>query len=283
MKPQQTLSLGFSPCPNDTFIFHALVHDEVRVPGVDFEPHLEDVETLNRLALNAELDVTKVSFGALPYLLGDYRLLRSGGALGNGCGPLVVARDPIADDRLRSLRLAIPGKLTTANLLWRLYAPDAPPGVELTYDRIMPAVEAGEVDAGLIIHESRFTYPEHGLEKLIDLGDWWERTTDSPIPLGAIVGRRALGPRLDEIERAIRDSVEYAFANPSASRQYVRQHAQEMSDEVTRSHIDLYVNRFSVELGADGERAVRSLMEKAAGAGIIPRDARDPFPDLSTM
>lgn len=261
------LSLGYSPCPNDTFIFHALIHGLVEAPGLTFRERLEDVETLNRLALDGTLDVTKVSYGAIPHLLDDYVLLRSGGALGRGCGPLLVAREPIAAEDLRNQRIAIPGRLTTANLLLQLFDPELPPGVELVYSEIMPSVANGQVDAGLIIHESRFTYRSMGLVCLVDLGEWWERDTGTPIPLGGIVARRSLGEeRIASIERAIRRSVEYAFRNPSASEGYVCAHAQEMDPQVMRQHIDLYVNPFSVDLGEQGESAVRELLGRAAGS-----------------
>ena len=182
------LSLGFSPCPNDTFIFHALVSGEVSIRGIDVVPRLEDVETLNQLALAGELDITKVSYGAVPYLLEDYHLLRSGGALGRGCGPLLVARPGVELARLRSGSVAIPGRFTTANLLLRLFDPELPVGLPMVYSDIMPAVAKGEVDAGLIIHESRFTYPRHGLVQLVDLGEWWEQETGAPILASARVG-----------------------------------------------------------------------------------------------
>jgi 1,4-dihydroxy-6-naphthoate synthase len=278
----RTLSLGYSPCPNDTFIFHALVHGVVEAPGLRFAERLEDVETLNRLAAAGELDVTKISYGAAPALLRDYVLLRSGGALGRGCGPLIVAREGLSRDDLAGKRIAIPGRNTTANLLLRLFAPDAQPGIELVYSDIMPAVARGEVDAGLIIHESRFTYPQHGLARVVDLGEWWEQTTGLPIPLGGIMARRALGgDAIRAIDDAIRRSVEHAFAQPDASRDYVRAHAQEMDDAVTQQHITLYVNRFSVDVGEEGERAVRELFARAAAAGIVPAEHPAPFLDLA--
>jgi 1,4-dihydroxy-6-naphthoate synthase len=276
--PVRTLSLGYSPCPNDTFIFHALVKGIVRAPGLEFQERLEDVETLNRLAAQGALDVTKVSYGAIPHLIRDYVLLRSGGALGRGCGPLVVAREAFGPCDLAGRRIAIPGRNTTANLLLQLYAPGAAAGIERVYSEIMPAVERGEVDAGLIIHESRFTYPRHGLVKVVDLGEWWERTTGLPIPLGGILARRDLGePAIRAIDQALRHSVEHAFADPSASRAYVRAHAQEMDDAVTQQHIDLYVNRFSIDLGDEGERAIRELFARGRAAGIIAGDVPSPF------
>jgi 1,4-dihydroxy-6-naphthoate synthase len=264
------LTLGFSPCPNDTFIFHALVHGLVDAGDLTFATHLADVETLNAMATERRLDVTKVSVGALPFLLGDYVPLRSGGAVGRGCGPLVVAREPFPVEELDGLRIAIPGRMTTANLLLRLLRPAAFPGIEMEYNRIMPAVASGEVDAGLIIHESRFTYRDHGLTCIVDLGEWWEAATGAPIPLGAIVARRSLGARIADVERLIRESVEHAFGNPEDSGEYVRSHAQEMSPEVSRRHIELYVNEFSRDLGSEGKRAVRELVERAVAAGLIP-------------
>jgi 1,4-dihydroxy-6-naphthoate synthase len=276
--PIRTLSLGYSPCPNDTFIFHALVTGVVAAEGLEFTERLEDVETLNRLAAEGALDVTKVSYGAIPQLVRDYVLLRSGGALGRGCGPLVVAREAFGQGGLAGRRIAIPGRNTTANLLLRLYAPSAAPGIEMVYSDIMPAVARGEVDAGLIIHESRFTYPQHGLVKVVDLGEWWEQTTGLPIPLGGILARRGLGePAIRAIDAALRRSVEHAFAHPGDSREYVRAHAQEMDDAVTQQHIDLYVNRFSVDLGDEGERAIHELFTRGRAAGIIGEDVPSPF------
>jgi 1,4-dihydroxy-6-naphthoate synthase len=276
--PDTRLTLGFSPCPNDTFIFDALVHGRIDTGGLGFTERLEDVETLNRLAGEGVLDVTKVSYGAIPHLLRDYVLLRSGGALGRGCGPLIVARRELTPDELRSARIAIPGRNTTANLLLRLYAPAAAPGIERVYHEIMPAVASGEVDAGLIIHESRFTYPEHGLVRVADLGEWWEATTGLPIPLGGILARRALGGEaIRALEDGIRRSVEYAYAHPDASRGYIRAHAREMDDAVQQQHIDLYVNRYSVNLGDDGAAAVEALFARARAAGIIEADVPSPF------
>jgi 1,4-dihydroxy-6-naphthoate synthase len=274
----RTLTLGYSPCPNDTFIFHALVSGLVTADGLAFAERLEDVETLNRLAEDAALDVTKVSYGAIPHLVRDYVLLRSGGALGRGCGPLVVAREGFDADRLGDARIAIPGRNTTANLLLRLFAPAAPAGVEMIYSEIMPAVARGEVEAGLIIHESRFTYPQHGLVKVVDLGEWWEGATGLPIPLGGILVRRDLGEEtIRAVDGAIRRSVEHAFAHPADWRDYVRTHAQEMDEEVQRQHIDLYVNRFTADVGDEGERAIHALFARARAAGIIRDDVPSPF------
>ena len=264
------LSLGFSPCPNDTFIFHALVHGLVDSGGLAFQPELADVEELNRRARSGALDVAKVSYGALPALLDDYVLLRSGGALGRGCGPLVVARET---RDLSGARIAIPGEHTTAYLLLRLWNPTLPAPVPMVFSEIMPAVARSEVDAGLIIHESRFTYPEHGLVSLADLGEWWEGETGLPIPLGGIAARRALGDEvIHGVERAIRRSVEFAWGHPEASREYIARHAQEMDPAVRQAHIDLYVNEFSADLGDQGERAVGELFRRARSAGtVVPR------------
>ncbi|MCA1823382.1 MAG: 1,4-dihydroxy-6-naphthoate synthase [Mycobacteriales bacterium] len=265
-----TLSLGFSPCPNDTFVFHAWVHG--RVPGPDVTVTLADIDDLNSRATTGQLDVVKVSYGALPWLLDDYALLSSGGAVGRGCGPLVLASDPISPASLRGARIAVPGERTTAYLLLRLWDPGFSEIEVLPYDEIMPAVESGEVDAGLVIHESRFTYPAYGLHAVTDLGEWWERETGLPIPLGAIVARRALGqPTVAQVDAVIRASVEAAWADPAASRDYVREHGQELDPAVADAHIALYVNEFTRDLGDEGRAAVDALLTRAADRGLVPR------------
>ena len=272
------LSLGFSPCPNDTFIFHALVHGRVPCDGLSFRERLEDVETLNGLALSGLLDVSKVSYHLLGRILKDYLLLASGGALGRGCGPLLVARQPLDPTRLAGRKIALPGQYTTAALLLRLFDPSLTDFVYLPFDRIMGAVVDGSVAAGVIIHESRFTFASHGLLQLLDLGQWWERETGHPIPLGGIAAKRALGREtLFALERGIAGSVDYAFQNPAEARPYIRAHSQEMSDEVCDAHIGLYVNGFSRGLGAEGEGAVRLLLDRAAAAGIIAPSAEPLF------
>ena len=243
---------GFTPCPNDAFAFHALVHGLVETP-FEIEPVLLDIEELNRRVRSAELELTKLSFGAAPAVGNRYRLLRSGAALGNGVGPLVVAREVVEGYH----RIAIPGRDTTAFLLLRLAWPQLGEIVEMRYDRILQAVAASDVDAGLIIHESRFTYAEHGLVQVVDLGEWWEEETGLPVPLAGIYARSDV-PH-EPIEDAIRASVEYAFAHPEASRQYVRAHSHEISEDVCRAHIDLYVNEFSVDLGDEGMAAIERL------------------------
>jgi 1,4-dihydroxy-6-naphthoate synthase len=259
------LSFGFTPCPNDAFAFHALVHGLVPAP-FEAEPVLLDIEELNRRAAGAELELTKLSFGAAAAAGDRYRLLRSGAALGRGVGPLVVAREPRSLEEAAA-GVAVPGRETTAFLLLRLAAPSLGDVVELRYDRILDAVVAGEVDAGLIIHESRFTYAEHGLVSVADLGEWWEGETGLPVPLAGIFARSDLDPDLvDDAEAAIRASVEHAFAHPEASREYVRSLSHEMSDEVCAAHIALYVNEHSIDVGEEGLAAIDRLLGRAAAA-----------------
>jgi len=261
-----TLRFGFTPCPNDAFAFHALVHGLVPAP-FEVEPVLLDIEELNRRAATAELELTKLSFGAAAAAGDRYRLLRSGAALGRGVGPLVVAREAGSLAEVAGGRIAVPGRETTAFLLLRLAAPALGEAVELRYDRILDAVAAGEVDAGLIIHESRFTYAERGLVSVADLGEWWEGETGLPVPLAGIFARGDLDPGLvDEAESALRASVEYAFAHPAASRAYVRSLSQEMSEEICAAHIALYVNEHSVDIGAEGLAAVDRLLGRATAA-----------------
>ena len=278
MTTQHPLTLGFSPCPNDTFMFYPLVHGLVDTAGITFRERLEDVETLNRLALAGELDVTKVSYHALGHIRDQYALLRSGSALGRGCGPLLLAREEIDPADLRGRRIAVPGQYTTALLLLRLLDPTLDSFIVMPFNEIMDAVLAGRADAGLVIHESRFTYRELGLHRLVDLGEWWEGETGLPIPLGGIVARRSLGTEtIAGIERALRAGVAYARSHPAEATRYIREHAQEISDEVCAAHIGLYVNDFSTELGAEGERAIAELLRRAEESGIIPRSDRNLF------
>jgi len=272
------LSLGFSPCPNDTFIFHALVSGLVKVPGISFRERLEDVETLNMLALSRELDVTKVSCHLLGHIRGEYTLLAAGAALGRGCGPLLVSRGDVDQTGLSGRSVAVPGRFTTAALLLRLFDPSLDNLIYLPFHEIMPAIVRGDVAAGVIIHESRFTYPEYGLKKLVDLGEWWEGNTGQPIPLGGIVARRSLGVEaVQGISDAIRASIDHAHAHPGSAGEYIRSHAQEMGDEVCAAHIGLYVNEFSRDLGEAGRQAVRTLLKRAEQAGIIPPSQLDIF------
>ncbi|GAC1469378.1 MAG: 1,4-dihydroxy-6-naphthoate synthase [Desulfuromonadaceae bacterium] len=265
------LTLGFSPCPNDTFMFYPLVHGLVDTGGLAYRERLEDVETLNQLALKGELDVSKVSYHALGHIRDQYALLRSGSALGRGCGPLLVAADRIDPADLRGKTIAVPGRYTTALLLLRLFDPKLENFIVMPFNEIMDAVLSGNVDAGLIIHESRFTYQDFGLHKLLDLGEWWEGETGLPIPLGGIVARRSLGAEtIAAVERALRAGVEYARSCPDEAVHYIAEHAQEMSADVCAAHIGLYVNDFSTDLGDEGLRAITCLLQRAEKAGIIP-------------
>ncbi|MBI5189088.1 MAG: 1,4-dihydroxy-6-naphthoate synthase, partial [Nitrospirae bacterium] len=245
----------------------------VDMGGITVSESLADVETLNRLALDARYDLTKVSFHALAFLRDNYCLLRSGGAVGRGCGPLVLTRRPTDMSALSGKRIAIPGRFTTAYMLLMLYGDQSWDVVEMPFDRIMDAVQSGEVDAGLVIHESRFTYHAHGLHKSLDLGEWWESETGLPIPLGGILARRTLGVEVVRaVESGIRRSIEYARRHPEAAKPYIKEYAQEMDDAVIDSHIGLYVNEFSLDLGEEGMSAVEELFARAEYRRIIPTD-----------
>ncbi|GGJ23989.1 menaquinone biosynthesis family protein [Deinococcus roseus] len=262
------LELGYSFCPNDTFIFYALTHGRIHTPQ-PVQEVLEDVETLNQWALQSRLQITKISYRAYAEVRDQYVALRAGGALGRGVGPLIVSKTALQN--LNGKTIASPGALTTAESLLKLYAPEARI-VRKRYDQIMPAVQSGEIDAGLIIHESRFTYPDYGLQKHLDLGAWWEEKTGLPLPLGAILVRRDLPLDLQkQLNQAVRSSLEYAYVHPQEPRAYIRQHALEMSDQVMQAHIDLYVNPFSLDVGEDGEKAVRELFGRLEKAGIIQK------------
>jgi len=269
MTPSGPLSLAFSPCPNDTFVFHAWTHGLIAdAPNVDLT--FADVDVTNGAAERGAFDVVKVSYAALPWLLNQYALLPSGGALGRGCGPLVLTA---GRQDLTNATVAVPGERTTAYLLFRLWAAQVGVGDNLQievmpFPDIMPAVRDGKVDAGLVIHEARFTYGNYGLTSISDLGEWWERDTGLPIPLGAILAKRSLDTAA--LTRVVRSSVEYAFANPQASKEFIAEHAQEMDPEVQARHIALYVNDFSVDLGDDGYAAIEALLRRAADAGLVP-------------
>ncbi|MFJ5922927.1 1,4-dihydroxy-6-naphthoate synthase [Kitasatospora sp. NPDC092948] len=271
----EPLSVAYSPCPNDTFVFHAWAHG--LVAGADApEVRFADIDITNGLAERGELDVLKISYGQLPWVLDEYALLPCGGALGRGCGPLVLTAGPVGAAGLAGRRVAVPSERSTAYLLFRLWAAEAVPGgfgeiVVLPFHEIMPAVRDGRVDAGLVIHEARFTYQQYGLHCLADMGEAWEAATGLPIPLGAIVARRSLGAeRLRELADAVRSSVRQAWADPAASREYVLAHAQEMDPAVAEQHIGLYVNEFTADLGEDGYAAVRGLLTRAAEQGLVP-------------
>ncbi len=277
------LSLGFSPCPNDTFIFDALIHHKIDTEGLEFEVFYDDVETLNQKAFRGELDITKLSYHAFAYIADKYVLLDAGSALGFGVGPMLISdleisisdlqKNQIRDrtSEIRNPLIGIPGKYTTANFLLGLAFPEATNKQELVFSDIEDAVLEGRVDVGLIIHENRFTYQDKGLKKIIDLGDYWEKQTGCAIPLGGIVANRNLPEDVQhKINRVLRKSVEFAFANPKSGLEFIRSHAQEMSEEVMYKHIDLYVNKYSLDLGEEGKKAIKLLFDTALEKGIIP-------------
>lgn len=273
------LSIAFSPCPNDTFVFDAWAHGRVpEAPPLDVT--FADIDITNGMAERGEGDLLKVSYAMLPWVLDEYALLPCGGALGRGCGPLVLTREPVDPGSLKDRTVAVPSERSTAYLLFRLWAAEEVPGgvgevVVLPFHEIMPAVRDGAVDAGLVIHEARFTYQEYGLHKLADMGEHWEHTTGLPIPLGAIIARRSLGTQtLVRLAEWVRESVRMAWEDPEASRPYVLEHAQEMDPAVADQHIGLYVNEFTADLGEDGIAAVRGLLTRAAAEGLVP-----PIPD----
>jgi 1,4-dihydroxy-6-naphthoate synthase len=274
------LSLGFSPCPNDCFMFDAIVNRRIDLEGLEFAVHLADVEDLNQTALAGQAQITKLSYYAYAHCTERYVLLDAGSALGRNCGPLLISKRDISRQEAAqgSLRIAIPGKYTTANFLLGLAFPKAQNTSELVFSEIEAALLRDEYDAGLIIHENRFTYEAKGLKKIIDLGEFWESGTGAPIPLGGIVISRLLPDEVKHrVNRVLRRSIEHAFAHRAETLPFVRAHAQEMSEEVMYKHIDLYVNDFSVHLGHEGRRAVELLFEKARATGIIPRVAGELF------
>ena len=265
------LTLGFSPCPNDTFIFDALIHHKIDTEGLEFEVIMEDVEALNQRAFNQELDVTKLSYHAFAFLVEKYALLNSGSALGNGVGPLLIAKNKNVENVVNQSVIAIPGKYTTANFLFSLAYPDAKNKQEIVFHDIEAAILRGSVDAGVIIHENRFTYQERGFVKILDLGEFWESTTGLPIPLGGIVINRKFPVEIQQkVDRVLQRSVRFAFANPQSSEAFVAQHAQEMDAKVRQQHIDLYVNAFTEDLGETGRAAVNYLFKTALDKKIIP-------------
>jgi 1,4-dihydroxy-6-naphthoate synthase len=272
------IKIGYSPCPNDCFIFDALVHRKIDTGKYSFEPVLEDVETLNQWAMQGKLPVTKLSYHAFAYVLEKYALLRSGSALGFNCGPLLISKKDIKDPLKDIHSIAIPGKLTTANFLLSIAYPQLQNKRVMLFSAIEEAVLCGEADAGLIIHENRFTYEQKGLNKVSDLGEFWDSLIHAPIPLGGIVASRTLSAEVrQDIGALIRKSVAYAFANPEDAMPYVRAHAQEMSEEVMKKHIQLYVNDFSLDLGETGIHAVKLLFQKAAEVGLIKQMPADIF------
>ena len=255
------LTLGFSPCPNDTFIFDALVNKKIDAGGLEFEVVLEDVQTLNQWAIEGKLDITKLSYGVLPLVLDKYILLNSGSALGRGVGPLLITNAELGMTNVEEKQIAIPGKNTTAHLLFSLAYPNAKNKIFLRYDEIENFVLSSN-GLGVIIHENRFTYEAKGLKKIIDLGDYWEKETSNPIPLGGIVIKREIELTVQQkVEGLIKKSIEYAFSNYPELNDYIREHAQEMSEDVMRMHIDLYVNDYSINLKKEGRDAVEKLLD----------------------
>ena len=257
------LSIGFSPCPNDTFIFDALVNKKIDTEGLELKPVLEDVQTLNEWALQGKLDLTKISYGVLPLLLDQYIVLNAGGALGKGVGPLLITKNEAhTAEVVDQLTIAIPGEHTTAHMLFSLAFPTATRKKFMVFSAIEDAVLKGEVDAGVIIHENRFTYQQKGLKKLMDLGEYWEQQTGNPIPLGGIVMKKSFDMALQQqVDRLIQQSLQYAFDHYPLVTDYVKQHSQEMSEAVMRQHIDLYVNNYSLQLGEDGKAAVHTFLD----------------------
>jgi 1,4-dihydroxy-6-naphthoate synthase len=267
-----SISLGFSPCPNDTFIFGPMVHGMIDTEGLSFDYRMEDVETLNHLAMEDSLDMVKVSYHAFLYLSPRYRLLDSGSALGFGNGPLLVSKKPMNLDELDNCCVAIPGEYTTAHLLLRLLAPRVQKKKVMVFSEIESAVLNGEVDAGVIIHENRFTYEQKGLYKVADLGEVYENVTHSPIPLGGIIASKKLGEEIvSRVNRILKKSVEFSLSNPEKVMPFVRCNAQEMEEEVMMKHIRLYVNKFTVDMGNEGRRAIARLFDLAYENGVIPK------------
>lgn len=267
----QKITLGFSPCPNDCFMFDALIHNKIDTEGLSFDVVMTDVEELNKKAFAGELDVTKLSYNAYTKLTQHYILLDAGSALGNNCGPLLISKKELAKESITpDTLIAIPGKNTTANFLFTMALPQAKNKKEYLFSDIEKAVLNEEVEAGVIIHENRFTYQDKGLKKIMDLGEYWEQQTHTPIPLGGIVIKRNFSLALQlKINSLIKKSVEFAFANPESSKTFVKQHAQEMSEDVMRKHIDLYVNQYSLSLGEKGRKAVELFFEKSKELNLV--------------
>jgi 1,4-dihydroxy-6-naphthoate synthase len=264
------LTLGFSPCPNDTFIFDAMVNGKIDTKGITFDFVMEDVETLNQWAVAGKLDITKLSYNTFLHTADNYALLHSGSALGEGVGPLLISKEPLDTSRMDAYRIAIPGLKTTANLLLTLAYPDACNKTEMVFNEIEGAVMSGAFDAGLIIHENRFTYADRGLIKIADLGDWWEQTTQAAIPLGGIVMRRTYDAALcATVDSIIRESLAWSWKHYPELSEFITCNAQEMEEAVMRKHIDLYVNDYTTDLGVKGERAINTLFERAGNAGLL--------------
>ncbi len=266
------LKLGFSSCPNDTFIFDAMIHNRIDTEGLEFDVVIADVEELNKAAFEYKIDITKLSYHAFAYISNNYILLNSGSALGNNNGPLLISKQKIYPDEINNLKIAIPGKYTTANLLLNIAYPKAQNKKEYLFSDIEEAIITNEIDAGLIIHENRFTYEKKGLKKIIDLGEFWETKTKLPIPLGGIVVNRNLPVSTQQkVDRVLKRSIKFAYKNPNAGLAFIKQHAQEMSEEVMYNHIKLYVNDYSIDLGQKGKQAIERLYKTATELNVIPK------------
>lgn len=274
------LKLGFSTCPNDTYIFDAMVHQKIDTEGLEFDVVMADVEELNREAYKHEIDITKVSYHAFARITNNYQLLDHGSALGHKNGPLLVSKSRVYLDEVDDLRIAIPGRSTTANLLLSIAYPKATKKIEFLFSDIEDAVESREVDAGLIIHENRFTYEDKDLRKIVDLGEYWEAKTGLPIPLGGIIVNRALPEDVKQkVNRIMKRSIDFAFENPESSLSFIQKHAQDMDEEIVQKHIQLYVNEFTRELGDKGREAIRKLYEIGHKKGVLPELNDDYFLD----
>jgi 1,4-dihydroxy-6-naphthoate synthase len=277
------LTLGFSPCPNDTFIFDALIHHKIDTEGLEFEVFFDDVETLNHKVFRAQPDICKISYHAYAYAIENYVLLNSGSALGFGVGPLLISENSTLNfenilEQSQNLKVAIPGKYTTANFLLGLALPKLTNKVLASFSEIEGMVLRKDTDLGLIIHENRFTYQDKGLHKIIDLGEFWKEKTSCPIPLGGIVINRKINTETQhKVDRVLRKSVEYAFKNPKSGIDFIKSHAQEMDESVMFKHIELYVNKYSINLGKDGRKAIQTLFDQAVKSGIIPAINRNLF------
>lgn len=265
------ITLGFSTCPNDTFMFDAIVNKKIDLMGYEFEVVMEDILHLNERAIGKKLDMVKISYNTYGFVRNEYRLLEAGSALGKNCGPLLISKEKLSleDFTSKNLRVGIPGEKTTANLLLGFFSNQIKNRKVFIFNEIMPAILRGEIDAGVIIHENRFTYQQYGLQLIQDLGEFWEEKTKLPIPLGAIVAKASLGERvISDLNKIMEASVRYAFQHPDSSMDFVRLHAQEMEEEVMKAHIDLYVNEFSKNLGNLGHEAVENLLEVGSKMGL---------------
>lgn len=272
------LSLGFSTCPNDTFIFDAMVHHKIDTEGLEFSTTLADVEELNKMAFKKQLDVTKLSFNAFAYCSEQYQILDHGSALGRNNGPLVISKKPYLKSDLDNIKIGIPGKYTTANLLFSIAFPQATNKTEILFSDIEDSITNNNIDAGVIIHETRFTYEERGFKKIIDLGEFWENTTGSPIPLGTIAIDRNLPEDIKQkFNRVLKRSIDYAFQHTEDSAEYIKEHSQETSDDVVQKHISLYVNDFTIDLGEEGKQAIKKMYQLAMGKDVIPTLAPNYF------